>query len=87
MSRATLYRGFAEVGGVTAYITSRKLQRIRHLLTRVDAPSVKAIAGAFGFRSASHLSKLFVRAYQTPPGRWHNQWRSPPSGTVEAPRD
>jgi AraC-like DNA-binding protein len=69
MSRATLYRLFEPIGGITTYIQSRRLARAhadlvhpahRHRL-------VYDIALDWGFVSEAHFSRSFRRAFGLPP--------------------
>lgn len=70
VSRATLFRAFAEIGGISSYIRRQRLHRARTvLLERVGrSPSVAEIAHAHGFTSEAHFSRLFKSAYGDPPG-------------------
>lgn len=70
VSRATLFRAFAEEGGINTHIRQRRLQSARlALLARVGRrPTVAEVAHAHGFVSESHFSRLFRAAYGEAPG-------------------
>lgn len=70
VSRATLFRAFAEDGGINIHIRRRRLHSARGaLLQRVGRrPSVAEIAHAHGFVSESHFSRLFRATYGEAPG-------------------
>lgn len=70
VSRATLFRAFAEAGGVNSTIQLRRLQGARAvLIKRVGRqPTVAEIAHSHGFVSESHFSRLFSAAYGEAPG-------------------
>lgn len=70
VSRATLFRAFADRGGIGSYINRQRLHRARSvLLGRAGrSPSVAEIAHAHGFASESHFSRLFKAAYGEAPG-------------------
>lgn len=61
VSRAHLYRVFAEDGGVSSVILDRRLDAAFVELTRTDAiaRSVAEIAFAFGFTNGAHFSRRF----------------------------
>lgn len=81
VSRATLYREFAEEGGVQTYIRERRLAAALRLLTRPDPrggrPRVSSVAYATGFGDEKSFSRAFkgrfgflprdVRSGVTPP--------------------
>lgn len=70
VSRATLFRAFAQGGGISSYIRRQRLHRARTvLLGRIGRnPSVAEIAHAHGFTSEAHFSRLFKSAYGESPG-------------------
>lgn len=84
VSRATLFRAFAETGGINGYVKRRRLQKARSaLLKRVGhRPTIGEIAHACGFVSESHFSRSFRELYGCPPGAVHAA-----VGAVEAPAD
>ena len=60
ISRATLYRLFAELGGVQAYVRERRLTRVHTLLSSDAAPRYLArLVDEYGFGSASDFSRAF----------------------------
>lgn len=69
ISRATLYRFFAEEGGVTRYIDKLRLQRCFDAL--LDAPSrrgeVRRIAESWGYHDAALFNKKFRRHFDIAP--------------------
>lgn len=70
VSRPSIYRGFADVGGVEAYIVRRRLDRAFHqLLSASPSPArVKETAHRLGFRDPSHFSRLFRQQFGITPG-------------------
>lgn len=60
-SRTTLYRAFADHGGVQKRIQTLRLERARMALRRRigRSPTVSAIAYGHGFASEAHFSRLF----------------------------
>jgi AraC-like DNA-binding protein len=68
VARSTLYRSFAPLGGVTAYVQKRRLEAVRVLLVNPDERrSISELAQTFGFASASHFSQTFGAAYGITP--------------------
>ncbi len=61
LSRATLYRLFEPLGGVTAYITERRLRRGIRLVTdtTISAPRISEVARSVGFTSATAFGRAF----------------------------
>lgn len=60
ISRATLYRLFAPIGGVAQFIQERRLAAIHSTLRNaVGRPHLSQLAEAYGFQSASHFSRAF----------------------------
>ncbi len=66
-SRATLYRAFEELGGVSEWILSRRLRRLRTAL-ETDRRPLAELIGRFGFVSLSHATSAFQARYGVPPG-------------------
>jgi transcriptional regulator GlxA family with amidase domain len=68
LSASRLWHMFRAQAGVSpaAYIRRARLQRAAELLA-LSKRSVKEIAFAVGFRSASHFVRAFRRAYGMPP--------------------
>ncbi|MHA6718192.1 helix-turn-helix domain-containing protein [Sphingomonas sp. RS6] len=58
-SRATLYRAFADVGGITAYLRCRRLEVIHARLNSGDRRTIGELAQRYGFKSAAHFSRTF----------------------------
>lgn len=64
LSRSTLYRAFAGIGGVAGYIQRRQLEATHAALGSTgELRSVKEIAHRFGFASASHFTRAFRRHF------------------------
>jgi AraC-like DNA-binding protein len=61
MSRATLYRHFADEGGVTHYIRNRRLDRcfFEFAGSAPERGRIKTIAERWHFTDASHFNRLF----------------------------
>lgn len=59
VSRANLYRLFAEDGGVASAIRDRRLDAARRRLAGAEAASVTEIALDFGFSSSGQFSRAF----------------------------
>ncbi len=70
VSRATLFRAFANSGGINLYIKRRRLQLSHEALVhRIGhRPTIGEIARAHGFVSESHFSRSFRDYYGQPPG-------------------
>lgn len=75
-SRATIYRDFAEVGGLQHYILERRLQRAYRLLAEAspNRGHVQDVASRCGFTSLAHFSRRFRESFGVAPsdilGRW-----------------
>lgn len=69
MSRATLYRLFESIGGIAAYIQSRRLARAYAALVRPAHRHRRLydIALDWGFVSEAHFSRSFRRAFGLSP--------------------
>lgn len=69
-SRATIFRDFADEGGVERYITKRRLERAYSELS--ERPKTRGIvmcvADKWGFTSPSHFSRLFLDRFGCRPG-------------------
>jgi AraC-like DNA-binding protein len=64
LSRSTLYRAFAAVGGIAGYIQRRQLEAAHAALGSTgDLRSVKAIAHRYGFSSAPHFTRAFRKQF------------------------
>ena len=76
-SRATVYRDFAEDGGVERFITRRRLERAYHELASgpPERGRVRRVAERWGFACPYHFSRAFRRQFD----RW-------PSDVIETRR-
>jgi AraC-like DNA-binding protein len=64
LSRATLYRAFAPLGGVASYIRTRRLEAVHVLLSDPrERRSIADIAYDFGFVSDAHFSRAFRQQF------------------------
>nr|WP_274706093.1 MULTISPECIES: helix-turn-helix domain-containing protein [unclassified Pseudomonas] len=65
ISRAGLYRLFGQESGVAAYIQRRRLDKIRAILQGDSGVQhrTSGLAFQFGFKSESHFSRSFKRAF------------------------
>ncbi len=71
VSRTSLFRLFANEGGVARFIRGRRIEAVRDTL--VSGPhdlSIKDLAKAWHFSDAAHLTRLFKRHYGWPPKRY-----------------
>jgi AraC-like DNA-binding protein len=77
MSRATLYRVFEPLGGVSRYIQQRRLNRLRAaMLDPMETAPVSRLARTCGFASESHASRSFQKAYGARPAEFRDMTRS-----------
>jgi AraC-like DNA-binding protein len=82
-SRATIYRDFAEDGGLQHYILERRLQRAYRLLAEAspNRGHVQDVASRCGFTSLAHFSRRFRAGFGVAPsdvlGRWSSAKASP----------
>lgn len=73
MSRSQLYRLFEPEGGVARYLGRQRLAAVRAALSDARDPrSIGAIGAAYGFTSATHLSRAFREAYGESPSDYRN---------------
>lgn len=71
LSRSTLYRLAAPLGGISAYVTRCRLEHAASLIrSRGGQVSVARLAEACGFRSASHFSRLFSKRFGRSPDQY-----------------
>lgn len=72
-SRATIYRDFADEGGVARFITRRRLERAFHDLARLppDRGRVRRVAERWGFTCPYHFSRAFRQRFQLWPSEVH----------------
>jgi AraC-like DNA-binding protein len=67
-SRATLYRIFEPLGGVSQYIKSRRLGRVHRLLSSATRRiPLEVIAADHGFKTAAHFSRAFREQFGCSP--------------------
>jgi AraC-like DNA-binding protein len=89
-SRATLYRDFAPMGGLMAYVKSRRLQMAYHILSMSPRlrGAVSNAAKAAGFASLAGFSREFRDRFGCAPSHVVGQWRidvdrsTPPSRSL-----
>lgn len=69
-SRATVYRDFADVGGIRTYIQARRLEKARIALAQAHASrgAIARIAERYGFTNPSHFHRAFRAAFDATPG-------------------
>ncbi|KQZ06110.1 hypothetical protein ASD21_00230 [Caulobacter sp. Root1455] len=85
VSRATLYRIFQPDGGIGGVIQTRRLVRLRAALgDPADDRPLADIAQACGFKSESHMGRLFRKAFATSPGDYRRQIRAATSVSARA---
>jgi AraC-like DNA-binding protein len=85
LSRATLYRLFTPLGGVSAFIKERRLLRVHDQLSAGDARSIAQVAEAHGFVDVSHFGKAFRERFGYSPGEARQRAVAAPAPVVEAP--
>jgi len=68
-SEATLYRAFADVGGVSAYIRRRRLEVTHARLNSGERQAIGELARQCGFKSAAHFSRAFRSQFGFSPRR------------------
>ncbi|MEH3117285.1 MAG: helix-turn-helix domain-containing protein [Methylorubrum populi] len=77
ISRATLYRLFAPVGGVSAYVQDQRFLAFRDALADpLEARSLTRLAEVHGIRSAAHLSRSFRARFGASPRAWRERQRT-----------
>lgn len=82
LSRPTLYRLFEPFGGVSRYITERRLQRAFRAITDTSQPPprISQLAYEAGFSSASAFGRAFRDLFSLTPRDARNlAWRSVPA--------
>lgn len=71
VSRSSLYRDFAPVGGVGQYISKRRMERTLHLL--LSTPSshdrIRRIAAQSGYKDPDQFSRIFHQRFGVSPSR------------------
>jgi AraC-like DNA-binding protein len=75
MSRVTLFRLFASLGGVATYIRQQRLERAYQQIAapRLANQQIKLIAHKLGFRSMATFNRLFAAAYGQSPNEIRSQ--------------
>lgn len=64
VSRSTLYRVFASLGGVADYIKERRLARVHGILSGAsERQNIARLAEAHGFKSPTHFSRAFRQQF------------------------
>lgn len=76
LSRPSVYRDFADIGGVASYITQRRLERAYYQLLTMPAHQgrVKEVANSLGFHDLAHFSRRFRKQFGMPPKQVSNLW-------------
>ncbi|HVR54401.1 MAG TPA: helix-turn-helix domain-containing protein, partial [Pseudorhodoferax sp.] len=69
LSRAALYRLFEPLGGVSAFILDRRLERALQTITAPQAarPSLKQLAHDLGFAHQTSFTRAFKKRFGIPP--------------------
>ncbi len=71
VSRATLYRVFAPLGGVMNHVWTLRLEAVRRALEQPTEPRTLArLAVDHGFKIGAHLSRGFRASYGAAPREW-----------------
>ena len=79
VSRPTLYKLFAEHGGVERYLQARRLELVAAALEDGDdATPIGALADRWGFCEIAHLSRSFRRRYGLSPTAYRRSRRQKP---------
>lgn len=90
MSRSSLYRAFAPVGGVGREIVRRRVARLRSAILRSRGDvRISTLVWTLGFATPSHGSRAFKDAYGLAPGKLRAEIRAPegrPPADLEADR-
>ena len=74
VSRATLYRVFAPLGGVMERVWTMRLEAVRAALEQPAEPrNLTRLATDHGFKTAAHLSHSFRASYGSAPRDWRAQ--------------
>jgi AraC-like DNA-binding protein len=87
VSRATIYRAFAEDGGVARFVMRRRLQRaLRDLASRPsERGRVRRVAERWGFACPYHFSRAFRQQFGLWPSEAFEAARPATSGTSSPP--
>jgi len=83
MSRAHLYRFFAEQGGVASVIRNRRLDAAYRMLTNPASGrhTITEVAHEFGFADGGHLTRAFTKRFAVAPSRVRPGIWLPEAGT------
>ncbi len=88
-SRSTVYRCFADVGGVRAFVQYERLLASRVMLREtkgeIDAPTFAVVAERCGFKEPAHFARAFRKAFGETPGTWLSRERAKSSQQSNAP--
>ena len=77
VSRATLYRLFEPLAGISRYVQERRLVRVHEQIAAANGRvHLGSLAETYGFRSASHFSQAFRRRFG------HNPSEAPDNGSA-----
>ena len=79
--RSTLYKAFAETGGVAKYIQDQRLDVARSLLLHPEEHrSLNQIADSLGFKTSARFSKAFRRRFGSSPRQMRKISLDPATG-------
>jgi AraC-like DNA-binding protein len=86
VSRATLYRAFEPMGGVSNYILQRRLTNAYRLIAdqALANQRIGAIASRCGFSNISVFSRAFSQAYGIPPSELRNALKQADNSGIES---
>ncbi|GAB2564379.1 helix-turn-helix domain-containing protein [Dyella jejuensis] len=76
ISRAQLYRQFAELGGVQHYIRNRRLQAVLRELCDTPQCSITDIIERYGFSSERQFQRAFRARFGTTASQVRAEWKS-----------
>ena len=90
-ARSTVYRCFADVGGVRAFVQRERLvacrAALRSALIEEGNPSIAAMALNWGYKEPAHFVRAFRTTYEETPGTWlareRAKYRDPTSNPFE----
>jgi len=88
-ARATIFRDFADEGGVARYIWRRRLEEAFEELANHPGRRglVRVIAERWCFASVGHFSEAFFRQFGVRPTEVIGLWKVPPPSPVSKPAD
>lgn len=86
ISRATLYRVCAPLGGIQQYIRQQRLKKVLSNLQdkKLLHLSITQIANLWGFNDASSFNRIFKREFGVTPSAARNYKHNPPSNDYQA---